>query len=138
MLESSLAIGSGGGYFEAVKGDDVQAILYLEDETEVTVNSITGYRYKVTRINKLEPVDALVDHYGEERIVFRPTVVPSGSTIGEIVLKLLCSSDGKSRSSASYDRFLIGCGLSDSTGHCLLYTSPSPRDVEESRMPSSA
>ena len=22
--------------------------------------------------------------------------------------------------------------------HCLLYTSPSPRDVEESRMPSSA
>ena len=27
----------------------------------------------------------------------------------------------------------------DSTGYaCLLYTSPSPRDVEESRMPSSA
>ena len=26
----------------------------------------------------------------------------------------------------------IGCGT------CLLYTSPSPRDVEESRMPSSA
>ena len=26
----------------------------------------------------------------------------------------------------------------DSTGVCLLYTSPSPRDVEESRMPSSA
>ena len=24
------------------------------------------------------------------------------------------------------------------TGLCLLYTSPSPRDVEESRMPSSA
>ena len=24
------------------------------------------------------------------------------------------------------------------TDHCLLYTSPSPRDVEESRMPSSA
>ena len=24
------------------------------------------------------------------------------------------------------------------TCHCLLYTSPSPRDVEESRMPSSA
>ena len=27
---------------------------------------------------------------------------------------------------------------SDSTYYCLLYTSPSPRDVEESRMPSSA
>ena len=26
----------------------------------------------------------------------------------------------------------------DGAGTCLLYTSPSPRDVEESRMPSSA
>ena len=26
----------------------------------------------------------------------------------------------------------------EATGSCLLYTSPSPRDVEESRMPSSA
>ena len=26
----------------------------------------------------------------------------------------------------------------DQDGNCLLYTSPSPRDVEESRMPSSA
>ncbi|WP_296462963.1 hypothetical protein [Rubinisphaera sp.] len=117
MLESSLSLGASGGYFEAVKGDDVQAILYLEDETELTVNGITGYRYKVTRLNKLQPVDALVDHPGEDRIVFRPTVVPSGSTIGEIVLKLLCSSDGKSKSSVAYDKFLIGCGLSDDTGH---------------------
>ena len=29
------------------------------------------------------------------------------------------------------------CSFYNSTG-CLLYTSPSPRDVEESRMPSSA
>ena len=29
-------------------------------------------------------------------------------------------------------------GFSDWVGGCLLYTSPSPRDVEESRMPSSA
>ena len=28
--------------------------------------------------------------------------------------------------------------LSTQFGNCLLYTSPSPRDVEESRMPSSA
>ena len=28
--------------------------------------------------------------------------------------------------------------LGISVEHCLLYTSPSPRDVEESRMPSSA
>ena len=29
-------------------------------------------------------------------------------------------------------------GLLEKTNTCLLYTSPSPRDVEESRMPSSA
>ena len=29
-------------------------------------------------------------------------------------------------------------GLAGGQGTCLLYTSPSPRDVEESRMPSSA
>ena len=45
--------------------------------------------------------------------------------------------------------FIKGAGYGDealsrpvvgiiNTGSCLLYTSPSPRDVEESRMPSSA
>ena len=29
-------------------------------------------------------------------------------------------------------------GMTDQFSTCLLYTSPSPRDVEESRMPSSA
>ena len=36
---------------------------------------------------------------------------------------------------------ISAAGLSDYVGQiliCLLYTSPSPRDVEESRMPSSA
>ena len=33
---------------------------------------------------------------------------------------------------------LAGLADADSYDPCLLYTSPSPRDVEESRMPSSA
>ena len=49
-----------------------------------------------------------------------------------------------------YEReFLLGAGMlwgnienivgfMDKSSSCLLYTSPSPRDVEESRMPSSA
>ena len=32
----------------------------------------------------------------------------------------------------------VGVGKSSLLNACLLYTSPSPRDVEESRMPSSA
>ena len=34
--------------------------------------------------------------------------------------------------------YMILSGLIDNPNTCLLYTSPSPRDVEESRMPSSA
>ena len=34
--------------------------------------------------------------------------------------------------------WLVVIGLFMGVSYCLLYTSPSPRDVEESRMPSSA
>ena len=40
--------------------------------------------------------------------------------------------DPKSGLEVSFDN------LMESFDRCLLYTSPSPRDVEESRMPSSA
>ena len=40
---------------------------------------------------------------------------------------------GKTTLTAAITKFLAMQG-----GACLLYTSPSPRDVEESRMPSSA
>ena len=34
-------------------------------------------------------------------------------------------------------KILLDCGVIE-TGNCLLYTSPSPRDLYRSRMPSSA
>nr|WP_323613330.1 hypothetical protein [Escherichia coli] len=39
---------------------------------------------------------------------------------------------------ASLDRLQVATLRKFGTKGCLLYTSPSPRDVEESRMPSSA
>ena len=39
---------------------------------------------------------------------------------------------------ATRTRVAMGSGAGPNRGGCLLYTSPSPRDVEESRMPSSA
>ena len=59
----------------------------------------------------------------------------AGSTSGLVAV----GSDGLStiewsRNSENVDVHLIGSGFTP----CLLYTSPSPRDVEESRMPSSA
>ena len=44
---------------------------------------------------------------------------------------------GKTREEIVQEEMDIIDGLSESI-ICLLYTSPSPRDVEESRMPSSA
>ena len=43
----------------------------------------------------------------------------------------------KNKICPTYDA-LLNQTLDDSFSVCLLYTSPSPRDVEESRMPSSA
>ena len=37
-----------------------------------------------------------------------------------------------------YDVIPRGGGMSYTSGYCLLYTSPSPRDMRRSRMPSSA
>ena len=44
--------------------------------------------------------------------------------------------DEETKKSISVFKFAVAFVLGFST--CLLYTSPSPRDVEESRMPSSA
>ena len=48
--------------------------------------------------------------------------------------------DGKSGNITldSNDKITLKSQIVDINGTCLLYTSPSPRDVEESRMPSSA
>ena len=46
----------------------------------------------------------------------------------------------RDRESGSFDESSeeLTDDISDEASDCLLYTSPSPRDVEESRMPSSA
>ena len=45
---------------------------------------------------------------------------------------------GKSTKAAGLYYKMNMAGYSVELNNCLLYTSPSPRDVEESRMPSSA
>ena len=62
--------------------------------------------------------------------------VGAGATYGEAII---VSVDSNTKCTVASTEFLI---YDPTTGliptGCLLYTSPSPRDVEESRMPSSA
>ena len=58
----------------------------------------------------------------------------SGSRIDEIIEKVLVDSEYAAENAAEISKN----GIRKLYRICLLYTSPSPRDVEESRMPSSA
>ena len=54
-------------------------------------------------------------------------------------LKYLNNTKSLVKTHESYlENYLISLVLNNKIDICLLYTSPSPRDVEESRMPSSA
>ena len=46
--------------------------------------------------------------------------------------------DGRTRASTTSGASRLSSGLQAATSSCLLYTSPSPRDKRQSRMPSSA
>ena len=48
------------------------------------------------------------------------------------------SIDGETPTAIGDQADLVWSNITDILRDCLLYTSPSPRDVEESRMPSSA
>ena len=73
-----------------------------------------------------------------------PVAVPAGegdlAVAAKFALESIDGPGAKSSAAAELDgdRSDSSSAGSSSSEDCLLYTSPSPRDVEESRMPSSA
>ena len=66
--------------------------------------------------------------------IFRGLAIgASGLSVGEVVFNTALTGYQEILTDPSYARQIVTL-----TYPCLLYTSPSPRDVEESRMPSSA
>ena len=61
------------------------------------------------------------------------TIIAAKKSEGDSVIERLGSESSEETKSET-----LGNDLLPPSGTCLLYTSPSPRDVEESRMPSSA
>ena len=73
------------------------------------------------------PKKAILDINGKPAIQYLIENIKKSKSADKIIL---CTSE------ESDDDIL--CQIATDCGICLLYTSPSPRDVEESRMPSSA
>ena len=67
---------------------------------------------------------------------FRRTVILEPRGYEAMVGALLCEPDAEDCAAGIF--FFNNHGYLDMCGHCLLYTSPSPRDRTRSRMPSSA
>ena len=61
--------------------------------------------------------------------------VVTNEAVRSVVQQYIDQANSTVSRAESIRKFVI---LEDEFTHCLLYTSPSPRDVEESRMPSSA
>jgi len=82
---------------------------------------------------------------GERKAVLKFTNISDGTGETNVVKvdvsALTANSAGKSCSKVTVAKIwwqCVGMGVELLCDACLLYTSPSPRDVEESRMPSSA
>ena len=80
-------------------------------------------------------------HYMEKEIYEQPEAVSKtidGRIGGEDVLDNIFGL-GSTKLFSKVKRIqIVACGTSLHAGSCLLYTSPSPRDKRQSRMPSSA
>ena len=88
--------------------------------------------------------DKLVEflfRYLKDRVILIPDKVIKVNSDGENIQSIICENTGTYKA----DLFVDATGFDpilmkelNNEWVCLLYTSPSPRDVEESRMPSSA
>ena len=80
-------------------------------------------------------------HAADRSITLEDIPIPHPGP-GEVLVKVaycgICHSDLSLISGAFPAALPVVTQGHEASGTCLLYTSPSPRDVEESRMPSSA
>lgn len=118
VLDSPLSIPSGATSDVSIKReDDVLAIVRLSDETSVSNDGFSGYQYKINKVIKVADVQTIADIPGEKRHTFTPTISPTDEGIGKLLLKVLISLNGGSKTSGAYDVLGLGAGLSDGTGH---------------------
>ena len=117
VFESSFDLATSEPGAVAIERDgELIAILELSNQTTVTVEGFTGYRYRIDKVKKFEDVATIVDHPGEQAHTIRSTIAPSEGSISHLILKLLTSLSGTLETSGIFDKLKVGAGLSDGTG----------------------
>ncbi len=116
VFESSFDLATSAPGTVAIERDgELIAILELSNQTTVTVDGFTGYRYRIDKVKKFEDVATIVDHPGEQAHTVRSTIAPSEESISALILRLLTSLSGTAETSG-FDSLKVGAGLSDGTG----------------------
>ena len=97
---------------------------------------------KLQALNGGHPLDFEATDYPQTQVLPDYSSLESEYLAADPTLKSLRSESESARREIKVNRALtlpkFDLGYRRNGGSCLLYTSPSPRDVEESRMPSSA
>ncbi len=118
VFEDSLGVASGTSADVLISQDDeAVAMLKISNESSVSSDGFTGFQYRIDQVTKYQDVDTIADIPGEKRHTVTPTIRPSDESIGHLLVKLLISADGDSKTSSTHDSMIFGAGLSDGTGH---------------------
>lgn len=118
IFEDSLGVASGTSADVLISQDDeAVAMLRVSNETSVSSDGFTGFQYQVDQVTKYKDIETIADVPGEKRHTVSPTIRPSDESIGQLLVRLLVSADGDSKTSSTHDTMIFGAGLSDGTGH---------------------
>ena len=112
-------------------GDLIVRQLNRLDTLTVDVKGRNEFVTQVDRAAEQVIIDHIRKHYPEHGFLGEESGAQGSSDHQWIIDPL----DGTTNFIHGFPVFAVSIGLAV---NCLLYTSPSPRDVEESRMPSSA
>ena len=107
-------------------GQDVNQRVYFEADSGGQVNLPAGFEAEPNLYSRIESRVSWI-------VQFDQPIDPGPFNLGPARIRL----EGL-RPDGSWLPMATSISLEDNCGDCLLYTSPSPRDVEETRMPSSA
>ena len=127
-----------------LKSDDITDLIYewLDDVNEVLHNNIENHKRNYENLDHFESLVHeelnLLLNESNKLAILNNTKLNEELEISSLISKLFDQNAESNNEDFWNIARLSSLSFIDQLWNCLLYTSPSPRDVEESRMPSSA